>query len=217
MTGKQRITFELLGKIVVAFPEFNPTWVLKGSGNMLSPSSSTINVNRGCDINGNVNSPSSNINSPTSLKTAKNERANGTPYYSVESAVCGVISGFGGALTANNSDGAVVIPTLQTKDGDIFLQTRGRSMIDTKCPERSIPEGAMVLVRRWSHNFIEWGEIYCLATADGYVIKRLMPSSDSEKIMCISADSDNYPAYEVLVEDIKAIGRVIAVVSTQML
>lgn len=221
MTGKQRVTFEVLGRIAVAFPEFNPSWVLKGAGNMLSPSTTTINVNNGGDISGNtasnINSPSSSVNSSVGLKTAQNECINGTPYYNVESAVCGALSGFGEALTANNSDGAVVIPTLQTKDGDIFLQTRGRSMIDTKCPERSIPEGAMVLVRRWSHNFIEWGEIYCLATADGYVIKRLMPSSDSEKIVCVSADSDNYPAYEVLVEDIKAIGRVIAVVSTQML
>ena len=74
-----------------------------------------------------------------------------------------------------------------------------------------------MLVRKWSHNFIEWGEIYCLATSDGYVIKRLMPSEDNGKIVCVSADSDNYPAYEVSTEDIKAIGRVIAVVSTQML
>lgn len=221
MTGKQRITFELLGKIVVAYPEFNPSWVLKGCGNMLSPATTTINVNRGGDISGNsasnINSPSGSINSPMGFKTTQNECANGTPYYNIESAVCGVLSGFGEALTANNSDGAVVIPTLQTKDGDIFLQTRGRSMIDTKCPERSIPEGAMVLVRRWSHNFIEWGEMYCLATSDGYVIKRLMPGADNSKILCVSADSDNYPAYEVLIDDIKAIGRVIAVVSTQML
>ena len=44
-----------------------------------------------------------------------------------------------------------------------------------------------------------------------------MPGADNSKILCVSADSDNYPAYEVLIDDIKAIGRVIAVVSTQML
>ena len=96
MTGKQRITFEVLGKIVVTFPEFNPAWVLKGAGNMLSPSTTAMAVNMGGGIGGNtasnINPPSSSINSPMGLKTAQNECANGTPYYNIESAVCGVLS-----------------------------------------------------------------------------------------------------------------------------
>ena len=49
----------------------------KRLGNMLSPATTTINVNRGGDISGNtagnVNPPSSSINSPMGLKMAQNE------------------------------------------------------------------------------------------------------------------------------------------------
>lgn len=220
LSGKKKVTYELLGRIATKIPEINSTWLLTGVGQMTTLNTpTTITVNRGGNINAS-NSAVATEGSAINISGRHDEQPSrpiGTPYFGFESAACGVLSGFGEALTANNSDGAVVIPTLQTKDGDIFLQTRGRSMIDIKCPERSIPEGAMVLVRKWTQSFIEWGEIYCLATTDGYVIKRLMPGSDNTKITCVSADADNYPAYEVSTEDIKAIGRVIAIVSTQLL
>lgn len=224
LSGKRKVTYELLGKIAVRYKQINSAWLLMGVGDMLTDkesnsNSTTITVNRGGNINAS-NSAVATEGSAINISGRHDEQTSkpiGTPYFGFESAACGVLSGFGEALTANNSDGAVVIPTLQTKDGDIFLQTRGRSMIDTKCPERSIPEGAMVLVRRWTQSFIEWGEIYCLATTDGYVIKRLMPGSDNTKITCVSADADNYPSYEVPTSEIKAVGRVIAIVSTQLL
>lgn len=198
LNGKQPITDKLIRKIIANYPNINPTWLLLGVGDMHNLST-TINPIKGNNV------------SPSACATV------GVPYFNIESAACGALSGFGEALTANNSDGAVVIPTLPTKDGDIFLQTRGRSMIDTRCPERSIPEGAMVLVRRWTQSFIEWGEIYCLATTDGYVIKKLLPGSTDSTVKCVSADSDNYPPYEISTIDIKALGRVMAIVSTQML
>ena len=220
LSGKKKVTYELLGRIATKIPEINSTWLLTGVGQMTTLNTpTTITVNRGGNINAS-NSAVATEGSAINISGKHDEQPGkpiGTPYFGFESAACGVLSGFGEALTANNSDGAVVIPTLPTKDGDIFLQTRGRSMIDTKCPERSIPEGAMVLVRRWTQSFIEWGEIYCLATTDGYVIKRLMPGSDNTKITCVSADADNYPSYEVPTSEIKAVGRVIAIVSTQLL
>lgn len=221
LNGKQPITEKLNRKILNKFPNINPTWLSFGLGEMfIQPMSpTTITVNRGGNINAS-NSAVATEGSAINISGRHDEQPGkpiGTPYFGFESAACGALSGFGEALTANNSDGAVVIPTLPTKDGDIFLQTRGRSMIDTKCPERSIPEGAMVLVRRWMQSFIEWGEIYCLATTDGYVIKRLMPGSDNTKITCVSADADNYPSYEVPTSEIRAVGRVIAIVSTQLL
>lgn len=220
LSGKQKVGEKLKMQIMFAFPNIRKQWLYFGLGEMLdSPNSTTITVNRGGNINASNSAVATegsaiNINGKGEAQPSKSI---GTPYFGFESAACGALSGFGEALTANNSDGAVVIPTLPTKDGDIFLQTRGRSMIDTKCPERSIPEGAMVLVRRWTQSFIEWGEIYCLATTDGYVIKKLLPGSTDSTVKCVSADSDNYPPYEISTIDIKALGRVMAIVSTQML
>ena len=191
LSGRRTISEKLIDKIVSTYPVVKKSWLMVGDGEMLA-------IGESANIK--YDEQDSNI-------------ANTIPYFALESAACGALSGFGSALTRNNSDGSVAIPTLQTKDGDIFIQTRGRSMIDTKNPERSIPEGAMVLVRKWTQNFIEWGEIYCIATEGGFVVKRLMPGTSSEFVSCVSADSDNYPTYEIPTCDIKSIGRVIAVVS----
>ena len=192
LTEKQRVGDKLIMQILFAFPNINKSWLLNGVGGMLD----NPNIAENDDV--------ASIDSTNHI---------GIPYFALESAACGALSGFGSALTKGNSDGSVVIPTLRTKDGDIFIQTRGRSMIDTKNPERSIPEGAMALVRKWTQNFIEWGEIYCIATEGGFVVKRLMPGSSADFVSCVSADSDNYPTYEIPTCDIKSIGRVIAVVS----
>lgn len=222
LSGKRKVTYELLGKIAVRYKQINSAWLLMGIGNMLTDDESSPNTTTNISINraGNIHATHSAVatgGSALNIGMTAEHSANGTPYFGMESAACGALSGYGDALTANNSDGSVVIPTLATKDGDIFLQTKGRSMIDRKCPERSIPEGSMVLVRRWTQRFIEWGEIYCVATADGFVVKRLMPGSSAEFISCVSADTENYPTYEIPTCDIKSIGRVIAIVSTQLL
>lgn len=218
LSGKQKVGQKLKMQILLAYPNINEAWLLCGVGEMFdSPNTTTnININRAGNIHA-THSAVATGGSALNIGMAAEHSATGTPYFGMESAACGALSGYGDALTANNSDGSVVIPTLPTKDGDIFLQTKGRSMIDRKCPERSIPEGSMVLVRRWTQRFIEWGEIYCVATADGFVVKRLMPGSSAEFISCVSADTENYPTYEIPTCDIKSIGRVIAIVSTQLL
>lgn len=75
----------------------------------------------------------------------------------------------------------------------------------------------MLLVREWRRNYIEWGEIYCVMTADGYIIKKLLPSEDESKIRCVSSNTEEYPPYEILREDIRGLGRVVAAVTTRQL
>lgn len=190
LSGKVLIGNALLTKVIRAYPNINKDWLWDGTGEMFS-----VDINR----------------------EKPNKMLGGTPYFDIESAACGSLSGYGSALMENNANGSVVLPQLKTQEGDVFLATRGRSMIDTECPERSIPEGAMVLVRKWQSNYIAWGEIYCVVTTDGYVIKRLMPGTTDDTIRCMSADSKNYPDFEILRSDVKAIGRVVAVVSTTTL
>ena len=211
----------LVTRIIKAYPQINPSWLLLGLGEITLPKEqgNTITINRGGDVSGNNNNyaVSGQIESHTEAFEEPTYENTAVPYFDVESAECGLQSGFGVGLTMNNSSGSVVLPTLKTKQGDIFISTRGRSMIDTNCPERSIPEGAMVLVRKWTANYIEWGEIYCVVTSDGYVVKRLMPGASEATVKCVSADSENYPPYEISKQDIQGIGRVIAVVSTTLL
>ena len=195
LSGKRTISEKFVDKIVNAYPDVKKSWLMTGDGEMFAVGE-----------NANIKDEPTNIG-----------KSNGTPYYDLDAAACGSMAGFGQALTDSNNSGYISLPFLKTREGDMFIQTRGRSMIDAECPERSIPEGAIVLIRNWRERHIEWGEIYCLVTADGYVVKKLMPGDDDSHIKCVSADSINYPPFSVALSDIQGIARVVAVVSTTVL
>ncbi len=77
---------------------------------------------------------------------------------------------------------------------------------DSMAPE--YPSGSTILLRRINEGaFIDWGRTYVLDTCNGSVIKRLMPSEDTEKLMCVSINPD-YPPFEVCRSDIYGIYRV---------
>lgn len=200
LNEKQPITDKLILKIVDRFPNISFAWLYCGTGDM--------------DVN---NDKKTEMQQETKEQKQSIGKSNGTPYYDLDAAACGSMAGFGQALTDSNNSGYISLPFLKTREGDMFIQTRGRSMIDAECPERSIPEGAIVLIRNWRERHIEWGEIYCLVTADGYVVKKLMPGDDDSHIKCVSADSINYPPFSVALSDIQGIARVVAVVSTTVL
>lgn len=212
-----------IGAISLHYPELNMAWLLTGVGEMLNtPQQGTnITINRGGDVSGTGNASAVGASTASVVSAKPTDEAKdapkGIPYYDIEPASCGALSGFGEALTMNNPSGTVVIPTLRTQDGDFFLATRGNSMVDTLRPERSIPDGSMLLVREWRRNYIEWGEIYCVMTADGYIIKKLLPGEDESKIRCVSSNTEEYPPYEILREDIRGLGRVVAAVTTRQL
>lgn len=89
-------------------------------------------------------------------------------------------------------------------------------MVNHDKPERSIPNGALVVLRRSSLNAVQWGEVYALATADGYIVKRLMPSEREGCVKCVSFNSDEYPAFDLAVSDIYDYAMVVAVVCSSL-
>ena len=66
---------------------------------------------------------------------------NAIPLFELEAASCGMPSGFEIAIEANKCD-RYIIPDLA--GCDFTMRTRGRSMINRKYPERSIPERSIV-------------------------------------------------------------------------
>ena len=137
----------------------------------------------------------------------------GVPFFDIEPASCGEFSGFGEAFTSNNLTSRIVLPNMTAKAGDIFIKTKGRSMVDYEHPELSIPEDAIVLIREWKENYIAWGELYCVMTRSGYAVKRLMPAADDAHVSSVSADSDHYPPYTIALTDIVGIARVIGILT----
>ena len=96
------------------------------------------------------------------------------------------------------------------------VRQSGRSMINPKSPEHSIPPGAYVEVRPVSGRFIEWGEVYCIFTASGHDIKRLYPGEDEEHFTCVSFnESEGFLPYQLAKSEIKNLALVTSVLHVQ--
>lgn len=82
---------------------------------------------------------------------------------------------------------------------------------DSMAPE--YPSGSKVLIKKInSRSFIEWGRVYVLDTANGTVIKKIMPSDNEEEVKCVSIN-DNYPPFKIRLEDVYGMYRVLMMLS----
>ena len=82
---------------------------------------------------------------------------------------------------------------------------------DSMAPE--YPSGCQILIKRIDENaFIDWGKVFVLDTVNGAIIKKLMPTSDPDKVLCVSINPD-YPSYEVCLEHVFGVYRVLMCMS----
>lgn len=175
-----------MSAILGAFPELNRTWLLTGVGEML------------------------NSDKPAAMEQAGD--GSGIPFYE-RRIRCGSPDDFGACIEANKADGRIMLPNVE---GDFALVAHGDSMVDTERPDRSIMPGAIVVLRKVpDRSLLRWGEIYAIATADGFIIKKVMPL-DEERIECRSLNSAEFPPFPVLKQDIYGFARVVAVISYKL-
>ena len=134
------------------------------------------------------------------------------PLFEDETASCGMPSGFSVAIEANKCE-RYIIPDLA--GCDFTIRTSGRSMINRKFPERSIPERSIVGCRIWkSRTHVRWGEVYALATPDGVVIKKIMPSEKDGYIKCVSFnEEEGFAPYDLPLNEIQDWAIVVGVVN----
>lgn len=94
-------------------------------------------------------------------------------------------------------------------DVDFAISISGDSM----APE--YPSGCQVLIKRINESaFIEWGKVYVLDTCNGTIIKKLMPSESSDRVVCVSINPA-YPQFEVAFKYIQGIYRVMMVMAVK--
>lgn len=134
------------------------------------------------------------------------------PLFELEAASCGMPSGFEVAIEANKCD-RYIIPDLA--GCDFTIRTRGRSMINRSHPERSIPERSIVGCRIWkSRSHVRWGEVYALATPDGVIVKKIMPSEKDGYIKCVSFnEEEGFIPYDLPADEIQDWAIVVGVVT----
>ena len=134
----------------------------------------------------------------------------GVPMLDGEQVRAGALAGAGQPLLPAD---IIKLPELRWHDGDFAVRANGRSMLDPLLPDRSIPDGAIIILRPWTESHIQWGETYCIATTDGYAIKRLMPGDDAEHIKCVSNnEAEGYAPYQVARSDLRGIAIVTAII-----
>lgn len=93
------------------------------------------------------------------------------------------------------------------KGADYAIKVNGDSM----SPE--IPNGSHILLKRiLEDQFVEWGKIFCLDTANGAVIKRVFPTDDPEVVECRSINPE-YPSFRINTKHINGWYRVLMVMS----
>lgn len=136
----------------------------------------------------------------------------GIPFYG-KTLMCGSPADFDACIEENKAEGHIMLPNIQ---GDFALEAHGDSMVDAERPDRSIMPGAIVVLRKVAdRSLLRWGEIYAIATADGFMIKKIMPLDD-EHIECRSLNASEFPPFSMPKSDIFGFARVVAVISYKL-
>lgn len=95
---------------------------------------------------------------------------------------------------------------------DFFIRATGYSMVNDARPELSIPPGALVGVARMTDpQIMHWGEVYLVATNDGFMIKRILQDSSPELVRCASYNKEEYPEFTLWKDEIIECGRITCV------
>lgn len=175
-------------KIQSAFPDLNMSWVLTGEGKMLREN----------------NVPPTIQPELPKETTKKDPQSKIVPLIPI-SAQGGSLNDF--SISVMNYECEKVVSPMM--DVDFAISISGDSM----APE--YPSGCQVLIKRINESaFIEWGKVYVLDTCNGTIIKKLMPSESSDRVVCVSINPA-YPQFEVAFKYIQGIYRVMMVMAVK--
>jgi phage repressor protein C with HTH and peptisase S24 domain len=188
LLGEQKITDRTLNLISEKFG-INLVWLKTGEGDMLIGNNSML--------------PNVDIQE-------------GIPYYDVENFECGTPGGFGSALEKTNPDGYFQFPWIKNDGTTFCVKAHGNSMVNIQDPIHSICHGSYIALRRSQVGAIQWGEVYALATADGYIVKKLMPSDVEGCVKCVSFNDEEYPAFELAADEVYDYAKVVGVATINL-
>lgn len=189
-----------LEKISKSYPELNIAWLLTGEGSMIKGEGYIIEENADCEDGG-------------QFSTGKL-----IPLFDADAVA--------GNSHAVDMESARQIEMIQIggflRESDAALRVYGNSMIP------HYPPGCIVGTRKWTERFIEPGQVYLVETAENRFIKRLMYNRDKTAFRCLSDNTMTfdsgpavgefcYPEFEIPIEDVIKIHRVIGVIKRNII
>ena len=174
LNGNEKyLTKGLLMKVIKAFPDINPIWLLTGHESMIREKA-----------------PNEQISTlaPVLAEDVINYE-NGIPYYNVD-----FTNGFMGVVEFQNIKPDYYINYPPANNCDFWINATGHSM------ENIINHGDIVAVKEVDYTWFPLGEIYAIVTSNGYrLIKRITKSRDSKcyRLVSENPDKEKYPDQDI--------------------
>nr|DAW05509.1 MAG TPA: hypothetical protein [Caudoviricetes sp.] len=175
LNGNEKyLTKGLLMKVIKAFPDINPIWLLTGHESMIKGEKAS-------------NEQISTL-APVLAEDVINYE-NGIPYYNVD-----FTNGFMGVVEFQNIKPDYYINYPPANNCDFWINATGHSM------ENIINHGDIVAVKEVDYTWFPLGEIYAIVTSNGYrLIKRITKSRDSKcyRLVSENPDKEKYPDQDI--------------------
>lgn len=193
---------DMLENIVRTY-DISPEWLLTGKGDMMS--------GRSCETFDNLvkTDPTKGLNyiPPTAPTEEPKAHLTENPQEGIPlipfSAMAGAMTGELSAMEYECE--RYVVPAF--KGADFLMSVKGNSMTPTYL------SGDIVACQRvpMTNIFFQWNKPYVLDTAQGAIIKRIKPGTDTDHIRIIS-DNTEYDPYELPLSEIHAVALVIGII-----
>lgn len=187
IVGKRKSSpsFDVTSKIVCSIDNINAEWLLTGHGDMLKFSEAK---------------GSNQLSAVSDNEFGYGTSSPAKPFIESVYDIMPVPDSFS-LLIESEKCKRISVPV---GDYDFSLRGYGDSMVNTENPGKSIKDHDIVACKLWKSNtHIRWGEVYALATSEGYIIKKIVPSENKGYIRCLSFnEAQGYTPYELSLSEV---------------
>lgn len=199
INGKAIEPKNFIDKLKSILPDINDQWLLTGEGDMLKTPSK--------EGKGNDTTEEANLTVGKVIPLYDAEAAAGNGYEMDMSPARPIeMIQIGGFL----------------RESEAALRVYGSSMIP------HYPPGCIVALKPWVERFIEPGAVYVVETTTNRYLKRLMYNADKTALRCVSDNTIRhedgsakgelcYPEFEIPVEDVRRLFRVVGVIKRNII
>lgn len=172
--------------LVENYPNYSPSWILTGKGNMI--------ISQNIDMK--------NEELPVAHRTESNE---GIPLIPIN-AMAGAFTGDQSVMEYECD--RYIIPSF--KGADFLIGVKGSSMY----PRYN--SGDIVACKRLNLQdlFFQWNKVYVLDTDQGPLVKRIKPGTDKDHVTIVS-DNKDYEPFELAIDHIYHVALVVGVIRVE--
>jgi phage repressor protein C with HTH and peptisase S24 domain len=187
MGAKSELGGDRIVKILAAYPEISPEWLLQGIGNMIK-------------TYGNKPQHHNVVNESEYTYGKKNNKK--IPV--IPALAQGGHNGFDVSVHKHEIEHYFDLPILKEK-ADFAIKVNGDSM------HPYYEQGSYIVCKEITINELQWENVYLVLVNHAPMIKRLYPSTNKDFILCRS-DNASYRDFEISKADINNIAKILATI-----